>query len=74
LALCCIHGAAPRAIAQRNEKLTFDAAKQEYEQSPHDEAARLIYVTELARIADPLVADYRQSGQRHDELMSLNQL
>src|SRR6266446_1707261 len=49
----------------------LEAAKQEYEQSPHDETARLTYVTKLARIADPLVAEYRQSGRRHDEVMTV---
>ncbi len=49
----------------------FKAAKQEYEQSSHDETARLTYVTKLARIADPLVAEYRQSGRRHDEVMTV---
>lgn len=71
LALCCIYGATPLAIARGNEQHDFEAAKQEYEQSPHNEVARLTYVTKLARIADPLVAEYRQSGQRHDELMTL---
>jgi hypothetical protein len=49
----------------------FEAGKQEYEQSPHDETARLTYVTKLAKIADPLVAEYRQSGRRHDEVMTV---
>lgn len=48
----------------------LEAAKQEYEQSPHDETARLTYVTKLAQIAEPLVAEYRQSGRRHDEVMT----
>jgi hypothetical protein len=51
------------------ERQDFEAAKQEYEQSSHDEAARLTYVTKLAKIADPLVSEYRQSGQRRDDLM-----
>ena len=51
------------------EKQDFETAKQEYEQSSHDEAARVTYVTKLAQIADRLVSQYRQSGQRHDELM-----
>jgi hypothetical protein len=84
LALCCIHGAVLPAIAQGTEKLTsratqavsppqrdFEAAKREYEQSPHDETARLTYMTKLARIADPLIAEYRQSGRRHDEVMTV---
>jgi hypothetical protein len=50
-------------------KQDFKAAKQEYEQSSHDEAGRVTYVIKLAQIADRLVSDYRQSGQRNDELM-----
>jgi hypothetical protein len=76
LALCCIYNTTSLAIAQGNESVSpqrrdFEAAKQEYERSPRDEAARLTYVTKLARMADPLVAEYRQSGRRHDELMTL---
>jgi hypothetical protein len=76
LALCCIYNTTSLAIAQGNESVSpqrrdFEAAKQEYERSPRDEAARLTYVTRLAGIADPLVAEYRQSGRRHDELMTL---
>ena len=54
---------------QAAEKQEFEAAKQEYEQSSRDEAARATYVIKLAQIADRLVSEYRQSGQRHDELM-----
>lgn len=54
---------------QAAEKQEFDAAKKEYEQSSRDETARLTYVTKLAQIADRLVSEYRQSGQRNDELM-----
>jgi len=46
----------------------LEAAKQEYEQSSRNEAARLTYVSKLTRIADRLVSAYR-SGQRNDELM-----
>jgi hypothetical protein len=55
---------------QAAEKQEFDAAKQEYEQSSHDEAARVTYVTKLAEIADRLISEYRRSGQRNDELMT----
>jgi hypothetical protein len=51
------------------EKPDFDAAKQEYEQSSHDEAARVTYVTKLAKVAGRLVSQYRRSGQRNDEVM-----
>src|ERR1700730_14921250 len=51
------------------DKQDFEAAKQEYEQSSHDEAARVTYATKLAQIADRLVSEYRRSGQRNDELM-----
>jgi hypothetical protein len=51
------------------EKQDFDAAKQEYEQSSHDEAARVTYVTKLAKVAGRLVSEYRRSGQRNDEVM-----
>jgi hypothetical protein len=62
----------PRATqAVSLQQHDFEAAKQEYEQSPHDETARLTYVTKLAQIADPLVAEYRQSGRRHDEVMTV---
>ena len=62
----------PRATqAVSPEQRDFEAAKQEYEQSPHDETARLTYVTKLAQIADPLVAEYRQSGRRHDEVITV---
>ena len=62
----------PRATqAVSPQQRDLEAAKQEYEQSSHDEAARLTYVTKLARIADPLVAEYRQSGRRHDEVMTV---
>ena len=37
------------------EKQEFDAAKQEYEQSSHDEAARVAYVSKLAKIADHII-------------------
>ena len=51
------------------DKEDFEGAKAEYEQSSHDEAARATYVTKLAQIADRLVSEYRQSGDRNDELM-----
>jgi len=35
---------------------------------PGNEAARLAYITKLAKIADRLVSESRR-GQRHDELM-----
>ncbi len=56
--------------AQTSDKQEFEAARQEYKQSSHDEAARVTYVTKLAEIANRLVTEYRQSGQRHDELMT----
>src|SRR2546423_4703914 len=56
-------------IAGEQDRREFEATKAEYEQSSHDEAARLTYVTKLAQIADRLVSEYRGSGQRHDELM-----
>jgi hypothetical protein len=34
------------------------------------EAACLAYVTRLAKIADRLITDYRQSGQRNDDIMA----
>jgi len=62
----------PRATqAVSSPQGDVEAAKQEYERSSHDETARLTYVTKLARIADPLVAEYRQSGRRHDEIMTV---
>jgi hypothetical protein len=55
--------------AQTSDKQDLEAARQEFEQSSRDEMARVTYVTKLAQIADRLVSEYRQSGQRHDELM-----
>lgn len=57
--------------ASGQDRRQFETAKQEYEQAvpPGNEAARLTYVTKLAQIADRLVSEYRQSGQRNDELM-----
>ena len=49
---------------------SLEAAKQQFVQSSHDEAARVPYVTKLAEIANRLVSEYRRSGQRNDELMS----
>ena len=40
---------------QAAEKQEFEAAKQEYEQSSHDEAARVAYVSKLAKIADHII-------------------
>jgi hypothetical protein len=55
--------------AHAAEKQDFETAKQEYEQSSHDEAARVTYVTKLAQVAHRLVSEYRRSGQRNDEVM-----
>jgi hypothetical protein len=55
--------------AQTRGDRNFEAAKKEYEQSSRDETARAAYVTKLAQIANPLVAEYRGSGKRNDELM-----
>jgi hypothetical protein len=57
-------------IAAEQDRREFEAAKTGYEQSSHDEVARVTYVTKLAQIADRLVSEYRRSGQRNDELMS----
>ena len=37
-------------LIQAAEKQDFEAAKQQYEQSSHDEAARVTYVTKLAQL------------------------
>jgi hypothetical protein len=55
--------------AQTADKQNLEAAKQEYQQSSRDEAARVTCVTKLAQIADRVVSQYRGSGQRNDELM-----
>jgi hypothetical protein len=60
---------AAHVTAQTSDKQDLEAAKQQFEQSSRDEAARLTYVTKLAQIADRLVSEYRRSGQRNDELM-----
>src|SRR5438093_6896359 len=57
-------------IALGGAQENFEAAKQQFEQRSHDEAARVTYVTKLAQTAERLVSEYRQSGQRHDELMT----
>jgi K+-sensing histidine kinase KdpD len=62
---------AANLIGAEQDRQEFEAAKQEHEQTAlRDEAARVTYVTKLAQIADRLVSQYRQSGQRNDELMS----
>jgi hypothetical protein len=47
------------------------SAKAAYEKSAPggEEAARMTYVTKLANLMDGLVAQYRQSGERHNEEM-----
>ena len=62
---------AGQVSAQTVEKQDFEAARQEFGHAvpPANEKARLTYVTKLAQVADRLVSDYRQSGQRNDELL-----
>ena len=60
---------AVKLSAAEQDRHELETANAEYEQSSHDEAAQVTYVTKLAQIADRLVSEYRQSGQRHDELM-----
>ena len=62
---------AVKLSAAEQDRREFETAKAEYEQSSHGEAARVIYVTKLAQIADRLVSEYRRSGQRDDELMGV---
>lgn len=64
--------AADLLLAANPDEQKFEAAKQEYEQAvpPGNETARLTYVSKLAQIANRLVSEYRQSGQRNDEAMS----
>jgi hypothetical protein len=68
VALCV----ASHLSAQTPGKQDIEAAKQEYERAvpPGNEKARLTYVSKLAQIANRFVSEYRQSGQRNDELMS----
>lgn len=49
------------------EKQEFEAAKQEYEQSSHDEAARATYVTKLAKIRDRQIQNYWKTGEKNFE-------
>jgi tetratricopeptide (TPR) repeat protein len=49
-------------------KEDFDAAKQEYEQSSGDEAARVTYVTKLAQISERLLREYPRNDERIDNL------
>lgn len=46
------------------EKQEFEAAKQEYEQSSRDEAARATYVTKLATIRDRQIQHYWKTGDK----------
>jgi hypothetical protein len=74
LAICRLVGTvailtAGHVSAQTTDKQDFEAAKQKYEQNSKDESARVTYVTKLAQVADRLVSEYRQHGQRNDELM-----
>ena len=57
--------------AQTSDKQDLEVARQEYERSSHDEAARVTYVTKLAKIADRLIAGYRRGerGDQQDQLM-----
>ena len=41
-----------RVSTEAADKQDFEAARQKYEQSSHDEAARVTYATKLAQIAD----------------------
>ena len=41
---------AVRVFAQTSPQKDFEAAKQKYEQSSHDEPARVTYVTKLAQL------------------------
>jgi hypothetical protein len=45
-------------------KQDFEAAKAEYEQSSHDEAAQVTYVTKLAQIKDRLLRDYPRNDEQ----------
>ena len=68
LAFLLVVALAPGLSATQGNQQEFELARSEYEQSSHDEAARLQYVNKLAQVADRLVSDYRR-GQRHEELM-----
>lgn len=46
------------------ESQDFEAAKQEYEQSSRDEAARATYVTKLAKIRDRQIQHYWKTGDK----------
>ena len=50
---------------QAAETQEFDAARQEYEQSSHDEPARLAYVTKLAKIRDRQIQNYWKTGDKN---------
>jgi hypothetical protein len=43
--------------AQTSDKQDLEAAKQHFEQSSHNETARVTYVTKLDQIADGLVSE-----------------
>ena len=52
----------------------FDAAKQEYEQSSHDESARSAYVTKLAKIRDRQIQNYWKTGDKEfDSATAINE-
>jgi tetratricopeptide (TPR) repeat protein len=56
------------ASAETAETQEFEAAKQEYEQSTHDESARSAYVTKLAKIRHRQIRNYWKTGGKNFDL------
>lgn len=64
----------PEADAQSPDKQQLEAAKQEYEQSSHDESARSAYVTKLAKIRDQQIHNYWKNGDTNlDSATAVNE-
>ena len=59
-----------QASAEASEGRDFEAAKREYEQSSHDEAARLRYVTKLADMRDQVMQNYWET---HDKAAAIDE-
>lgn len=65
---------AVRASPETAETPEFEAAKQEYEQSPPDESARSAYVTKLAKIRERQIQNYWKTGDKNfDSATEINE-
>lgn len=63
-----------KASAETADTQEFEAAKQEYEQSSHDESARSAYVSKLAKIRDRQIQNYWKTGDKNfDSATAVNE-